>query len=191
MKKVFLDCGAHKFEGLREFIPILNLDEDWEVHSFEANPTINLNMEARMDPSWPFKLTIWRCGVGAEQGVMKFVSEGLADEGGQGSRVLKNWHEGVYSFPGGKIYETPIIRLSSFIRDTFSEDTSIVMKFDIEGSEFDIIEDFVANGLPPQIHTMYVEWHERFFPPELNMAAKRVEYSKFLTDSGIELHDWK
>lgn len=42
MKKIFIDCGYHLGEGLNEFISILNITKDWEIHVFEANPACDI-----------------------------------------------------------------------------------------------------------------------------------------------------
>ena len=35
--KHFLDLGAHKLEGLKEFTQRLNIDKSWKVYSYEPN----------------------------------------------------------------------------------------------------------------------------------------------------------
>jgi hypothetical protein len=36
--KIFLDCGTHLGEGLKSHCQLLNIDENWQIYSFEANP---------------------------------------------------------------------------------------------------------------------------------------------------------
>ena len=38
MKKIFIDCGTHLFQGFEQFVSKYNIDKSWECHSFEANP---------------------------------------------------------------------------------------------------------------------------------------------------------
>ena len=35
--KHFLDMGAHKLEGLKEFTEKLSIDKEWKVYSYEPN----------------------------------------------------------------------------------------------------------------------------------------------------------
>ena len=37
MRKIFLDCGTHYGEGLNSFINHYNIDNTWDVYSFEPN----------------------------------------------------------------------------------------------------------------------------------------------------------
>lgn len=38
MNNIFIDCGTHLGEGLKKHIKIYNIDQTWDVYSFEANP---------------------------------------------------------------------------------------------------------------------------------------------------------
>ena len=42
-KNIFIDCGFHLGEGLTEFISMLNIDSNWEIHCFEANPACEIH----------------------------------------------------------------------------------------------------------------------------------------------------
>jgi FkbM family methyltransferase len=190
MRKVFLDCGAHKFEGLREFVNILNIDEDWVVHSFEANPTVTQNFKSNLDEEWKFSHTMHECAVGARDGKISFVSEYQNEPvGGMGSRLACNWHDGIYDYGGGRLYEVDIINLPEWIKNNFNEDDEIHIKLDVEGAEFEILTE-LTKDIPPQIKSMYIEWHERFFPTELDKAGERHKFSTLIRQAGIKLEDW-
>ena len=40
MTKVFLDCGTHLGMGFSRLVPIVGIDEAWDVYGFEANPIV-------------------------------------------------------------------------------------------------------------------------------------------------------
>lgn len=37
MKKIYIDCGTHLGEGMKKHIKAHNIDESWEIYTFEAN----------------------------------------------------------------------------------------------------------------------------------------------------------
>lgn len=190
MAKVFLDCGAHKFEGLREFIPILALDKTWVVHSFEANPTITKNAKLNVDEEWKFEHYMHDCAVGARNGKIKFISEYRdRDEGGMGSRLATNWHDGIYDFGGGRPYEVDIINFPEWIRDTFNDDDEVVIKLDVEGAEFEILPELIKD-IPKCLKVMWIEWHERFFPDPDKQKEDRERYTEDLRKAGVVVNDW-
>ena len=51
------------------------------------------------------------------------------------------------------------IDLARFIRETFSEEDEILLKIDIEGKEYDLLEHLIATGTIQRISRLYCEWH--------------------------------
>ena len=191
MARVFLDCGAHKFEGLREFINILKIDKEWQVHSFEANPTITKNFEEHLDDSWDFDHYVHKCAVGARDGKIQFISEYADQEvGGMGSRLASNWYHGIYDYGGGRAYEVDIINFPSWLKETFNEDDEVHVKLDVEGAEFEVLEELVKD-VPSQLKSIFIEWHERFFPDPEAMFELRKKYTRMLQDTSVIVRDWK
>ena len=43
--KHFLDLGAHKLEGLKEFTEKLNINKEWNVYSYEPNILVHEESE--------------------------------------------------------------------------------------------------------------------------------------------------
>ena len=40
MRKIFIDCGTHMGMGFSKLVSILDIDHEWEVFGFEANPCV-------------------------------------------------------------------------------------------------------------------------------------------------------
>ena len=58
--------------------------------------------------------------------------------------------------------EVDCINLREFI-ETFSKKDNIVLKLDIEGAEYDILEDFIQHNTLDYINHLYVEFHSEMF----------------------------
>ena len=43
MKKIFIDCGGNKGQGLRSFVEMYQMDNSWLIESYEPNSLCNLD----------------------------------------------------------------------------------------------------------------------------------------------------
>jgi hypothetical protein len=50
MKNIFLDCGTHLCEGLINFYNTGVINDTFEIHTFEANPTCNIEERIKQLP---------------------------------------------------------------------------------------------------------------------------------------------
>ena len=73
IKKIFIDLGTHKCEGLTHFKSLLNIDKTWEVHAFEPNPLLDGKCLDNLD----LKVTLHRVGAWIETGIFEFKMFGL------------------------------------------------------------------------------------------------------------------
>ncbi len=137
MKKVFLDCGTHLCEGLKDFIGKKIVTEDFEIHTFEANPACNIIERIKQIP---YNVTPHQKAVWIEDGTVFFNQEnhrksrsgsphdGQSDVDGWGSSIDNIG----FIHPG---YETKVevesISLSNFLQQ-YNDDDYIVCKMDIE-----------------------------------------------------------
>lgn len=53
----------------------------------------------------------------------------------------------------------PAIRLSSWINENISPEKILVLKIDIEGAEYQVLEDLLSSNIKPKINAIAVEWH--------------------------------
>lgn len=93
---------------------------------------------------------------------------------------------GIYYGAPSHIFTVPVLRLSRWLKQSFSNNDYIYIKMDIEGMEFLLIEDLIATGCLEMIKEMDVEWHGRFNVPG---REKEQELRKIITESGIILRD--
>jgi len=48
---------------------------------------------------------------------------------------------------------------SAFIRDNFTKEDYIIVKLDIEGSEYEVMDKLIIDGTIDYINHFYIEWH--------------------------------
>jgi FkbM family methyltransferase len=198
MSKVFLDLGTHYGQGLREFIERFNINDSWRVYTFEANPITFEKYKKEFAHQTPY-VESCNAAVSDHFGTITLNIETPPDEDatGQGSSIvpIDNWDPWGNRSSGTHFHlqrEVPCFDFSRFISDNFSKDDEIVVKMDIEGSEFDVLEKMILDGTIEYINHISVEWHARFFTnKEETELREKLLIEKLNSYSGLVLESWR
>jgi FkbM family methyltransferase len=198
MKNVLLDLGTHYGQGLREFIERFGVNDTWSVFTFEANPVTFEIFRKEYHSLTPF-VGATNAAVSDHFGTITLNIETPPNEGdtGQGSSVipLDNWDPWGNTTLGTH-FKTQVtvncLDFSKFIADNFTKEDNIIVKMDIEGSEYDVLEKMIADGTIEYLNHISVEWHSRFFSnkEETELREKTV-IDKLKTYDGLVLESWR
>jgi FkbM family methyltransferase len=193
--KYFLDCGTHLFQGLKEFNKIYKFDNSWKIYSFEANPiTYKQSKEFLSDGLENLDIIHQNLAVSNEDSEIQINCQILPDSAnGQGSNILKDPPNrdiaGGYDFK----WHTERVKcfdLSSFIKDLKDVEV-LILKLDIEGAEFQVLEKIINDKSYEKINEMYVEFHERFFINEIQKYTNlKNNYINFFNNNNIKITTW-
>jgi len=149
MKKIFLDCGTHYGEGLTTFISMFNMDNEWEIYSFEPNKYL---WEGHFNQNENENIKYINKAIHVNNDLISF---NIAYPNTDASSIYKN-------HIGDNFYETLQVKcldLSQFILDNFSKDDYIVIKMDIEGAEYGVLRKMIADNSISYINELFVEFH--------------------------------
>ena len=197
-KNIYLDCGTHMFQGFRQFAEKFNIDSSWETHCFEANPIVY----AKSKDTWKalekegYRIIHHNLAVSNKNEKIK-VNCAYSFEGDYvhlGSNILKNPPERDirYDDPFNYINEeifVDAIKFSDKIKNICSLDDFVVLKLDIEGSEFAVLDDIIETKTYELLDEIYIEFHERFFENIDYYKNKILEYKKFFKGKGIMIKE--
>ena len=145
---IFIDGGSHQGPSIKWFERSAIFDHyPWEIFAFEANP----NMTPCIERS-PY-LAIIEKAIWISDGIVDFY---LAKET-ENSTLLRQKRQGGMS-------KTPIsvrsIDFGRWLEDTFDKNDYIVVKFDIEGAEYVVLDQMIADGSINYITALFVEFHD-------------------------------
>ena len=175
--KYFLDFGTHKFEGLEEFIPKLGIDNTYSVYCFEPNKTI---FDLSQDISEKYKSKFYS---------FKHFNLAVIDYTG---KITFNSHKGAWNrneyiegyttgsncldinpkidYGNGVIFDIEstqcnCVDIDEIISSIVSSDSDaeIIIKCDIEGSEFVVLPRLISSQYIRHVKCIFIEWHERFW----------------------------
>lgn len=132
-----VDCGGNI--GL-SVVRFKQLYPDSCVTVYEADPSIGEVLAENVQALGLSDVDVVSAGVWTETGEMKFVVEG-----GEGGRLAKD----------GRI-AVPTIRLADMMTEPVD-----LLKLDIEGAEWEVLEDLFATGSMGKVRRMICEFHAR------------------------------
>jgi FkbM family methyltransferase len=196
MANVFIDCGTHYGEGLREFMKMFQMGEDWNIHTFEANPVTYSVFESRRLPHLSKNIKAYNYAVTTHDGTIDMYVESPDTEirdTGQGSSIISkdkwNPQDGILKFKE-ELVPVPCIDLSKFVELHTSEDDFIVMKLDVEGAEYDILDKMLEEMTLHRISHLFVEFHAKYFTNLEEMRVREAKLVNKIKSEGINLHHW-
>lgn len=205
--KHFLDLGAHKLEGLKEFTEKLGIDKEWKVYSYEPNIAIKDELEKNANEIREnYKsLEVYNKAVMDESGIVTFNCHLGAWSNSDKNDYIKNYTTGSNALDSnpqidignGVVfdvfqYDVECISIDEILETICKEDpqAEIWIKCDIEGSEFVVLPRIIESVYSKNIKEMYIEWHERmwFHEGQQGVLAKQKErlvYTNNLKKLGI------
>jgi FkbM family methyltransferase len=193
MTNIFLDCGTHLCEGLTDFSDKGIINNTFEIHTFEANPACNIEERIK---KLPLNITPYNKAVWVEDGFVEFRQEnhtkshqpspndGYSDIDGWASSV-----DGIgFEYIGyEEKIQIPSINFSRFVSE-LPQDSNIICKMDIEGSEFAVLRHMIREGTITRINELYVEFHERYMTTETEHSKQ--DLVDHITSLGVKVHQW-
>lgn len=142
MRKIFLDCGAHDGCSVKMFTDLYPDYDEYEIYSFECDDKrfsqlVNKGRQLNLSNFHPIKKAIW-----------------IND----GKKIFDGWQfKNTTNDNDNQGVDT--LDLSQFIINNFSEDDYIILKIDIEGAEYKVIDKMNSDGSLKYISKIYGELH--------------------------------
>lgn len=152
-RKIFVDCGSFDGCSIRKFRDIVDTKNEFEYFAFEPNPYLkkyhpqeNVNFYDTFVSDSYEPSTFYVCGTSG---------------GSSNSKLKTDLYVSKTNEKYGRVEEkilTPI-RLSHFILNSFAKEDYIVLKMDIEGSEYKVLSDCISTGAIEYVDQILIEWH--------------------------------
>ncbi len=153
--KYYIDLGTYDGKLLKKSISIFS---DFDIYiGFEPVPKLYKKTLKRFrdNPS----VFIINSAVSTFDGKnIKFYMDHETRDLGRGSTLLEDKKIKNKSTKKRIIYVNTI-NFSQYIIDNFKKDDYIILKIDIEGKEYDILEHMIKTGAIEYIDNLYCEWH--------------------------------
>ena len=175
-RKFFIDGGSHDGCSVRQFIKDF---KKYKIYSFEVNPKFFSYYNDL--PTDLVKKAIW-----TEDCMMNFsVQKSIV---AAGSSLVGKSNMGSI-----KIIQVEAIDFSKWIKDKFTKEDYIILKLDIEGAEYDVLEKMFEDETIYYIDKLFIEWHNHKLrkPNEErhNKLKERLEGTNIIMKEWDALHE--
>ena len=196
MINVFLDCGTHYGEGLRKFIQSHNIDDNWIVRTFEANPECYIT--ERLSDIKLMNLEINEKAIWIFDGMIKFSQVDHTRSGSQsprdGKSNIDDWGSVITEINSDQLKsaESPInvecVDFHRILSEYPKEKYKVMVKMDIEGAEFIVLRHIILNNSALNISDLFIEWHHvNLTNEDITTTNKIITELKSL---GIKIYNW-
>ena len=181
--KYFLDCGSNLGQGYEYFRKIYG--DEYHYMLFEPNESCydKLIEEYGDLPN----VKIYNDAVYIEDCIKEFH---FANEFSVGGSIIENHNSGISQ--DVQVKSVSCVDILKIIDGIASNNNEVVIKFDIESSEYDVLEKMIEFGVIFKIRKIYCEFHSKYMNPEdksiFELREKRI--LSFLKEKNICFELW-
>lgn len=181
-RNVFIDGGGNNGSSVRKFRKEYDPYNRFKAYSFEPNPLFTNNFSK-------FKNHVLiQAALYNQDGYHKFY---LDREDGDGSTFYENKLTKYNGGFGTLDLEFPMdvrtIDLSQWIINELTINDYIILKLDIEGAEYDVLEKMIEDHTIERVKFLLIEWHWH----KVGIKKERHEnVYKIISDMKIPIKDW-
>jgi FkbM family methyltransferase len=176
---VFIDCGAHCGESIlrakRQFGP------HTKIISFEPIPYFANEIKKIWEND--INVDVVNAAVWIEDGINEFqISTAITDGS---SLMTESVKEGQEAYLGIKVNT---FDFSSFLKQFKEKNFKLIVKFDIEGAEYHVLNKMIEDNTIFYIDEFWGEWHEAKTNEQKNYKEKVFN---FLKENNIVFNIWE
>jgi FkbM family methyltransferase len=176
--RILIDCGAHTADSLPALVRLFGPFD--RIVAFEANPAYAPHFD-RARESWPVELV--QAAVWVEDGSIRFF---LGEEGPESSVIFEKTTGG---FRQENALDVPSVDFSAWLRREVGPADEVILKMDIEGAEFAVLDKMIAEGTSRRVKLLLIEWHADRLPTgHMKLRRKWIELRLWL--QGVRVVRW-
>lgn len=180
-RKVIIDCGAYNGCSILKFNHLISDFKKYEVFSFEILPKYHQklsNMQSIMD-----NVSYINKGVWVKNETLPFYLSTITDDGNSllDTKISNSIDK------QNPIY-VEAIDFSEWLLKNFDMNDEIILKMDIEGAEYAVLEKMIRDESIKLISKLYIEWHCN----KISNVSEGRHHAliEMLRNNHIQIHDW-
>ena len=151
---IFIDLGAFDGDTIKEFLKwqYITGKKDWKIYGFEPNPDCidqinwlnnnysNVNI---------YNKAAWNC----KDSIEFTVRPKSTPLGSTAIKAKRDWGQ-------GQVIRVAAIDFSEWLKENVKKKDYVIVKCDIEGSEYPVLKKVIDDGNDKLIDLIMVEWHD-------------------------------
>lgn len=149
MRKIFIDGGANKGQSIEAFLAEWPNASEYEIYSFEASAGAEIRQSLENIRKKHKNINIINKALWIEDTFKTFY-----DDEKTSSSLIK---EKPVAYKSAEMVET--VNLSNWIKDNFVYSDEIILKLDVEGAEYEILQQMMEEGTILMVNVLLAEIH--------------------------------
>lgn len=184
MKNIFLDCGSNIGQGFEHFKQIYG--DSYEYHLYEPNPNCFSILVSKYGNINNVFLNNKAVFINNTQ--LKFY---FTDDFSEGGSIVEKHNNNYYDNNKVNSILVDCIDINLLI-DQYDSNDNIVLKLDVESSEYDIIEYLIETKTIFKLNKIYCEFHSQYMKDETKKKYLQRENNiiKFMEENKINFQLW-
>lgn len=170
MKKIFIDGGARIGESIEILLDKREDLKGCDVYMFECNDAHHQTLYDIQKNNKNYNFIIRTEALWNHDGESDFFIS--IDQWGDLGCTLDPSKREKLDFSNPKKVKT--IKFSDFVNQ-FEDDDYIVIKLDIEGAEYNVVEDLIQTGVIKKVNELFIEWHDHFFTKNSHNLKQQLQ----------------
>lgn len=166
MNSIVVDCGANVgrvLEHLVDFYPTAIF------HAFEPNPNLHAQVRTTIERFSDVKAYLHKEAVWVSNGTIPlYLDHDISSTLLRNKRSNSRWPPIDYS----RFIMVPCIDFGQWLQHAVRPEDQVIVKMDIEGAEYEVLEHLVKTDAINLIDILYIEWHYKKFP-ELSVGRHK------------------
>ena len=193
-KGLFIDCGSNLGQGFTFFEQYFPL-KTFDYILVEPNPFCEEELIKKMNQKkQEGSVDLITKAASSSEGTTEFYGlvEGNRGKTTEAASILKEHVSAWYNHSDKDAITVDTFSLADFITTKASFYKIIVLKMDIEGAEYDVLDDLLKKGVHKKISTIFTEFHSQYMTePDKTIYENRekVIIQSFNKDK-IPFHLW-
>lgn len=147
---VFIDCGAFQGVMIKKFMKGPRYTPDFKLYAFECNPAL-------AGTHYGAGVTVIKSAIWTYDGELSFYLNRKFPARTQGSSAFRE------KITGNLDSKHPVtvkcIDFSRWLKDNFTIDDEVIVKMNVEGAEYPVLEKCVETGTITLIRELHIQWH--------------------------------
>lgn len=164
-RKFIINCGGHKAKYLKDLRRQFDPNNEFFIHTFEPYPAYAEGYKGIK------RHELHQRAVWIYDGLIKFYVQD--SEKSQGHSLC----EKKTNINPERFIEVECIDFGAWIKRTFNKDDYIIVRMDIEGAEFVVLDNIIKDGSIEYVNKLLVEFHHRKHPA----IASEADYQNLLS----------
>jgi len=190
-RKIFIDCGANTGQVFQNFYATR---EGFTFHLFEPQPELTQSLEELVEKTADPNVSFHNKAVWIRNEELEFY---LATNWGPNHRGGSTLLHGQTNNESNVDYQKPVmveaIDFTQWLTETIKIGPKdyIVIKMDIEGAEYDILEKMIAQDLLKYINELFVEFHFQMSEDKETAYSRHVSVIRSINQQkNLKLTKW-